>query len=373
MENHGSTQSLLELPLSKVAAQSLEWLWAGRIPLGKLTLLAGDPGLGKSFVSIDLAARVSRGGAWPDQPDWPQPPGRVILFSEEDDLADTIRPRLDRAEADISRITAVRGVVRCSDNVPVASWRFSLKFDLRLLESVLERESKREGERLRLIILDPISAYCGGTNSNNDDVWKLLRPLARLAEKYRVAILGITHLRKGTGGKAVHRALGALAFVAAARAVWMVLKDQNDPERRLMLPAKMNLSADTVGMAYRLDQGRVNWESETLRMSADEAISQQLVSFGDRVDREEAAAWLRHALEQGPLPAKEIQALARANGILFRALQRAKARLSIHLRRDGSGKGSYVVWALPDQKDQPAARASLSAAEVQSEAGLLQG
>ena len=102
--------SAITTRLSEVTPQRIEWLWPGRFALGKLTLLSGDPGLGKSFVTLDMAARISNGVPWPDSPTVPNPRGSVVLLSAEDDLADTIRPRLDAAGADVERITAIEGV-----------------------------------------------------------------------------------------------------------------------------------------------------------------------------------------------------------------------------------------------------------------------
>ena len=118
--------------LTGVTREMLEWLWPGRIPLGKLTLLAGDPGLGKSFVTLDIAARVSRGDAWPDTPLLKQTPGDVVLLNAEDDLADTIAPRLDKANADDKRIVALEGI-----QIADRRRNFSLETDLMQLDDVL--------------------------------------------------------------------------------------------------------------------------------------------------------------------------------------------------------------------------------------------
>ena len=234
--------------LTSVAREQLEWLWPGRIPLGKLTLLAGDPGLGKSFVTLDIAARVSRGASWPDLALLNQSPAGVVLFNAEDDLADTIAPRLDKAEADDRNVVAVEGVAmmghrRC----------FSLEQDLPRLAEVVE-----QNPGTRLVVIDPISAYTGKVDShNNTEVRGLLAPLAEVAGRYHLAIVAVTHLSKSGGTKAVYRAMGSLAFAAASRAVWAIVKDLNDPQRRLFLPAKLNLAQDPDGMAYRIKEGRV--------------------------------------------------------------------------------------------------------------------
>jgi archaellum biogenesis ATPase FlaH len=172
--------------LSEVEPEELDWLWLERVPLGKLTLLAGDPGLGKSFLTLDMAARVSRGEPWPDDPATLQPVGSVILFSAEDDLADTIRPRLDKADADVSRIMAVEGVQWSDAEHDESGVRhFSLENDLPRLEELIT-----ENPGTRLVVIDPISAFCGRTDSHkNSEVRALLSPLAQLASKHSVAVV----------------------------------------------------------------------------------------------------------------------------------------------------------------------------------------
>ena len=147
--------------LSDVECVPLEWLWPGRIPLGKLTLLAGDPGLGKSFVTLDMAARVSRGHPWPDLPLLKQPPGSVVVFNAEDDLEDTIVPRLNRAEADIAKILAIEGIVRYDPKKKEpAQWFFCLETDLPHLEEVID---KNPDTRLSATI-QASRIYCAARN-----------------------------------------------------------------------------------------------------------------------------------------------------------------------------------------------------------------
>jgi RecA-family ATPase len=217
--------------LNEITREQLQWLWPGRIPLGKLTLLAGDPGLGKSFVTLDLTARVSRGDCWPDMPLFKQTPGNVILLNCEDDAADTIAPRLDKAGVDDTRVVLLEGVKHFDKRR-----QFSLESDLPRLEETLV-----QFPGTRLVVIDPVAAYCGKVDSHkNSDVRGMLAPLAEMASRHQVAILTVTHLAKSGGSKAVYRAMGSLAFAAAARAVWAVTKDANDPQRRLTntVPAK---------------------------------------------------------------------------------------------------------------------------------------
>jgi putative DNA primase/helicase len=331
--------------LAAVKRERLEWLWPGRIPIGKLTLLAGDPGLGKSFVTLDIAARVSQGAPWPDLPLLPQTPGGVVLLNCEDDLADTIAPRLDKAGADEFAIMAIEGV-----GINGGRRHFSLEQDLPRLEEALY-----ENEENRLVIIDPISAYTGKIDShNNTDVRGLLAPLAELAGRNRIAVVAVTHLSKSSGAKAVYRAMGSLAFAAASRAVWAIVKDQTDPQRRLFLPAKLNLAQDPDGLAYRIVDGRVAWETEPVKMHADDAFAAELRAangVGHRgAERREASAWLREQLRGGPCSASELIELGEQCGFTKRTLQRALRSIGGE-RKKNSFDGPWL-WSLSASSDE---------------------
>jgi hypothetical protein len=328
--------------LEDITREELEWLWPGRIPLGKVTLLAGDPGLGKSFVTLDLAARVSRGQAWPDMPLLKQTPGGVILLNCEDDASDTIAPRLDRAGADETRVVLLEGVTFLGKRR-----QFSLESDIPRLAEALGQFAGT-----RLVVIDPIAAYCGKVDSHkNSDVRGMLAPLAELASVHRVAILTVTHLSKSGGSKAVYRAMGSLAFAAAARAVWAVTKDPTNPERRLLLPAKLNLARDPDGLAYRIIDGRVAWEYEPVRMHADDAFAAEEESHHQTaqrgLERREAAAWLGERLAAGPAPSIQVLADAKEHGISERTLRRAFKEMGCRSRKGSDGQWH---WGLDPQR-----------------------
>src|SRR5262249_48918990 len=183
---------LLVRRAADICPRPIGWLWPGRIPLGKITLIAGDPALGKSLLTIDLASHVSTGTDWPvDLSRGPH--GDVLLLSAEDDATDTIRPRLEAAGARIDRVHIVEGI-RCKDRHTAASlYRMvSLKRDLEAVEQYLCRLPQA-----RLLVIDPISAYLDDADShNNSEVRGLLAPLATLAQQHNVAILCVTHLNK---------------------------------------------------------------------------------------------------------------------------------------------------------------------------------
>ncbi len=332
--------------LSDVVEEELAWLWPGRIPLGKLTLLAGDPGLGKSFVTIDMAARVSTGTPWPDCPGDSQPPGTVILFNSEDGIADTVVPRLKQAGGELSRVIAMEGVQWTDDEGQEHQRGFSLDRDLPNLIDVL-----KSNPDTRLVVIDPISAYCGSTDSHkNADVRGLLAPLAQMAIQYRVAVVMVTHLSKGSGGKAVYRAMGSLAFAAASRAVWNVVKDHEDDQRRLILLAKMNVCQESTGLAYRLTDGRVCWEEAPVQMTADEHLAMEETprqrSAGSGEALSEAKVWLAETLATQSMLASHVHDLADDAGISTATLKRAKKGAGVRSERIGFGRDSTCWWTI---------------------------
>lgn len=184
----------------------------------------------------------------------------------------------------------------------------------------------------KLVIIDPISAYLGNTDSNvNAKVRGLLAPLAALAANDGVAVLAVTHLRKSSGA-AVHRAIASIAFAAAARAVWAVAPDPEDPERRLMVPVKQNLAANIGGLAFRVEApkglARVAWEPGPVTVDANDVLG-DMEGREDRSARQEAESWLGELLTDGRLSVKKIQAEARAAGLAWRTVERAKRSLGI--------------------------------------------
>lgn len=322
--------------LSDVAPQPVQWLWPGRIAIGKLTLICGDPGLGKSFVTLDLAARTTTGQAWPDGEPNGNGPGRVILLNAEDDLSDTIRPRLDAAHADPQRVIALTGREWQDANGQQARANIGLG-DIATIETAIQQTPD-----CQLVIVDPVSAYMGRLDSHkNADVRAVLAPLAELANRYRVAVVMVTHLNKMAGGRALYRAMGSLGFVAATRAAFLVVADQRDPARRLFLPMKNNLGRDRAGLAYRLVDGAVAWESGAINVSADEALAAQADRAGGQGVRHAATEWLRDLLAEGPMEAVEIEELAEAAGFKG-SLRRARESLPIKVYRErGSTSGPW--------------------------------
>jgi putative DNA primase/helicase len=351
--------------MSDVQPELVAWLWPARIALGKVTLLAGDPGLGKSFLTLDIAARVSTGRDWPDCPGMATTPGGVVLLSAEDGVADTIRPRLDAAGADLARIVvleAVRAVSHGKGGERESARGFDLSRDLLALEAAIQSV-----EGCRLVVIDPVTAYLGGEDSHkNAEIRGLLAPLAVLAAKYGVAVILVTHLNKAQGGPAVYRAMGSLAFVAAARAAWVVTKDRDDPLRRLLLPMKNNIAPDTGGLAYRIEPRAgtegvdgspvVVWEPDPVNVCADDALGGagdrgKGGGVGRRTECDDAAEWLAEVLAAGPVLCKDVEREAKEAGHAWGTIRRAKARLRVGSRKRGF-TGPHE-WHLPEDAQPP--------------------
>lgn len=322
--------------MADVTPQPVEWLWPKRIALGKLTLLVGDPGLGKSFVTLDIASRVSRGARWPHSLD-AAPNGSVLLLSAEDDPGDTIRPRLDAACADVSRVHVLTTVKRPDG----ALSPISLDRDMPELERAIAKLAD-----CRLVAIDPVTAYLGLTDSHkNAEVRGLLAPLAELALRHRVAVLAVTHLNKSRDSSVIYRAMGSLAFVAAARAAMLVVRDKADPSRRLLLPAKNNLAPLGNGLAFRFIEDALAWDTEPVSVTADDALSAEPTA--DRSERDDAADWLQQLLADGPVESKAVRKLAGENGHTWTTVRRAKLELGIRARKQGFRDGAGWYWYLP--------------------------
>jgi putative DNA primase/helicase len=344
--------SLVTRRLSDINAKAVNWLWPGRIARGKTTIVAGNPGLGKSQITASIAAVVTTGGRWPvDRTQCGL--GDVLFLTAEDDPADTLRPRLEAAGADLARVHVVDGVIRGYTGDGARKDRmFSLEEDLQALEAKLA-----ELGNVAAVVIDPITAYLGDTDSHrNAEVRALLAPLSELAAHHNVSIIGVSHMSKAAGMQALMRVNGSMAFVAAARAAYFVGSDPTDKTRRLFLPMKNNLGPDSTGLAFRiegatvdstagpLETSRVAWESEAVTLTADEAMQAETTPQ-DTSALAEAIDWLRETLAEGPKPASEIFKLASANGISKGTLNRAKSELGIKPAKAGMGGG--WTWSLP--------------------------
>lgn len=328
----GHPTRLPVLRVADVEAENVTWLWEGRLPKGKLAILDGDPGNGKSTITADLAARLTTGKPMPDGTPGPSGgPVKVLLLSAEDGVADTIRPRLEAAGADLE-------LVLVHDD---SEGLLSLPGDVEALEALVVAKG------IGLVIIDPLSAYIGGKHDvyKEQDVRQVTTPLAKMAERTGVAFLGIRHLTKGGGPNAKYRGGGSIGIIGAARVALMVGIDPDDPSRRVLAVTKCNLAPEAPSLAYRIASAErsslVQWEGVTGHRADDLVATPTEDTPGARTAAER---FLTDALAEGPLPAAEVKRRATEAGIAESALHRARPKVGVDTQRKGYGGGS--VWEL---------------------------
>lgn len=335
--------------LTDVSPTTTAWVWPGWIACGKFTLMVGDPGQGKSLVSLDVAARVTCGGQWPDGASG-SAPGSVLLLNGEDSVADTVIPRLAALGADLSRVEIIEAV-RSGGGEEVS---FSLAHHLDQLEWALV-----SSENPRLIILDPISSFLQGLNSSSHErVRRMLSRLVQLADQWNVAVLAVTHFSKGSLGYTLRGALGSTAFVAAARAVWFATRDPMDNGRQLLLQLKNNLAESVAGLGFRICSSDtapapvVQWDVDRVEMSANEAaqlawMQSRAAARTRKSPREEAAECLRELMADGPRMSNQLLSEAMEQGFAEKTLRRALRDMGAIPHR--SERGPYY-YTLPGQE-----------------------
>lgn len=333
--------------VADIEAKPIRWLWRGRIARGKVTLIAGHPGLGKSQAVLSLAGIVTAGAKWPLGDEHCER-GSVVILSAEDDAADTIRPRLEATGADISRVLIFEAVRDQDDKGEPRTRGLNLATDItRIAAKIAELGD------VALLIIDPVSAYLGETDSHkNADVRTLLAPLADMASRHGVAVVLITHLAKNASAEALLRVQGSIAFAAAARAAWGVARDKDAPSRRLFLPLKNNIGSDQTGLAFAvegvtlpggIETSRVVWEGDPVTVTAEEAFAPDL-NREDRTAVEDAREFLSGLLADGPVSSKQIRADAEGAGHHWSAIRRAQTALGVEAVKEGL-KGGWT-WRL---------------------------
>lgn len=336
----------LTVTLADVSAEPVEWLWPGRLPLGKLVVLDGDPAVGKSTLAVDLAARVSRGTRWPDGAACSA--GDALILSAEDGLADTIRPRLDAAEGDPAKVHALTEV-RYRDNDGQLRTRPPTLGDAQWIEQAIRRH------HARLVIIDVLMAYLPGkVDSHRDqDIRSVLSAVAAVAERTGCCVLLLRHLNKASGGNPLYRGGGSIGIVGAARAAFLAAVDPDDDTRRVLAATKANLAPMPEALAFRLvDAGhgcaRVQWDGGSTHSAAD--LLGHRDGDNERGERDEAAQWLLDYLDQrgGHVKAGDVIKAAAADGIAKTTLTRARQRARVATAKSGMHDG--WVWSIDSRR-----------------------
>lgn len=339
--------------LDEVQEERLVWLWPGYVPRGKITILDGDPGLGKSTLSLDLVARRSRGDEMP----YEEPPGAAaetsLIVSGEDDIADTIKPRLRAAGAEMSRV-ATLALRQDEQGRPLP---FSVPEDMPRLKNAI-------GEtQATFVVIDPITAFLSEhVQSHNDaSVRKAMTPLTMLAQESGAAFLLLRHLNKDTSTtKALYRGGGSIGFTGSARSVLLAAEKPEGEGVMVLAQTKGNLARR--GRALSLEWRLVSWDADPeiprtkwlgeSPLSADDLLRRPDARHDNHAQRE-AAAFLEAALADGPRSSQEVVTEARGIGITETTLKRARSRLNVHSFRERGKDGTTIGWFvhLPGQRE----------------------
>lgn len=348
---------LLEV-MSGVESRPLEWVWEGVVPLGKLTLLIGEPGIGKSLVAMDTIARATQGrqGLAEDPRGLP---GDVILFAGEDDLCSTIRPRLDAAGAVIERVSVVQNFD--VDPLAPSSYerpRLDEDLSIEMLECCL-RGNREANQPVQLIVIDPINCYLDHIDSQHEDrVRVMASKLADLAQRCNVAILLIAQPARVGIGKRGAWMPTTRVFAKAARSVWLVTQDPDDGQRRLLLPIKTNLCALPPGFGFQIQNQAIVWETDAVSMTAEqyleESQEQQRVQVRQKSSElTRVVDWLRARLSQGEVPSSLLREEAAEIQMTEATLRRALRLLNCQKSKEKCATGRWF-WRLPEPWDEAA-------------------
>lgn len=329
-----------------VKVVALGWYWLGFLPSGKVVLIGGASGTGKTTLAIELAATITRGGRWPDGTR--AEVGSVLVWSGEDSIADVLAPRFMAAEADMARVHFVAGVDTERGKRP-----FDPAQDFGRLA-----ETAKAIPDLRLVIVDPIVMAVAGDSHKNAETRRGLQPLVDFAEHHGVVVVGVTHFSKGTQGRdPIERITGSLAFAAVARLVLVAAKlDESNGGGRVLVRSKSNLGPDGGGFNYELEQveakpgiqaSRIRW-GVPIEGAARDILAAAEVP-GDPTEREEvrgAEEWLRDTLAEGSMPKAVVMDRGKTAGYSERTLQRARERIHAKAVVTGFGKNKRSLWAL---------------------------
>jgi hypothetical protein len=322
---------------AEIELKPTTWLWQERIPMNAITVLAGDPGLGKSLLTIGLVAKLSRGELGRQQ-------GNALMLTAEDSLAQTVKPRLEAAQADISRVH-FGWMNRDGLDTPIL-----LPEDISALRLLaLEHEA-------RLVVVDPLMAHLGGTiNSWKDQmIRQALAPLHSVAEETGAAVLVVAHLNKGQGTDPLHRLGGSIGIPAAARSVLLLGRDPDDPDgnRRVLAHAKSNLGSLAPSLAFAVEGVTLTDSSIEAGLIRELGVSHHRAEDLLSIERRErgaklaqAMAFLEEELREGPEPVRDLTEKAKKSAISAETLKRARNELGVKSTKLDFGGG--WEWSLP--------------------------
>ncbi len=320
----------------------ITWLWPGWVPAGKLTILAGAAGTGKTTLALALAAVVTAGGCWPDGSECAGG-GNVLIWSSEDVADDTLVPRLIASGADLARCHFIEGIAQDGESVP---------FDPSQDIPDLRRAAEAIGG-VSLLLIDPIVSAVAGDMHRANDVRRSLQAVVDFADAHGCAVIGITHFAKGGAGKSPQdRVIGSQAFGALARMVLVTAKEEGS-NRRVMARAKSNIAPDDGGVAYSLELATIAGGIEATHAvwaGAIEGTAREILGDVEHDDSEgggerlDAEQFLRDLLADGPLPTRQIKADADGAGYSWATIRRAQKALGVAAVKGGMKEG--WTWRL---------------------------
>lgn len=309
---------------SSVKQHKIEWLWYPYIPYGKITILQGDPGEGKSTFILNVAALLTNGSKMPDGTGDGKPQA-VIYQCAEDDISDTIKPRLVDAGADCNKIAYI-----IDDNN-----------DLTFEDSRIEGVLAKTGERL--FVIDPLQAFLV-QDTDMQSAARMRTALVKLADvasRYQCAVVLVGHLNKSYGGKKLYRGLGSIDIAAIARSLLMISRDSTDPSVRYMFPVKASLAPEGSAIGFTFSNGKFVWLG---KCDIDVATLEcSILSQPDKL--KQTKAYLIHILKDGDLPSTQIYEMVEHLNIKRRTIEAAKKEVGIQSYR----KNRVWYWRLPDE------------------------
>jgi hypothetical protein len=335
---------LVSRALSEIETSDVRWLWPGGVPFGMLTMLDGDPAHGKSLITLDLAARLSRGTAFPLCDTQRLEPAGVLIIAAEDSAEQTIKPRCVVAGCN-------EKLIRISETIRLGKDERPIRFpdDFELLEQEIQTHS------IKLLIVDPLLGFISQAIDTHKDqhVRDVLHKLKLVAERTGIAVIGLRHLSKGSaGGNILYRGMGSIAITASARSALTVANHPTDAGLRVMAMTKCNLVKPPRSITYRITDlagpAVITW-GEECNITANDLTGKPI--GGKRCEAvTKAVEFLQDVLQSGPMRSTEVVALATHSGISARTLDRAKAALGV--RSQKNGYTSSWEMALPAEEHQ---------------------
>lgn len=321
--------------MADVEPRAVKWLWEPYIPMECITLLEGDPKTGKTWVALAVTAAITRGFPLPGEDGSlvAREPGNVLYLTAEDSIDMTLKPRLEKGNADTRRVQAVEGVTENNGRtvVPIN------------MQNLPELDEALERVKPVLIVIDSMMPHLGPKVDPNkaEQIVPVLNGVSRLAEKHGCACLIIRHFKKGPSERALYKGQGTVSIAGVARSILMVGKDPNNPGKNVIVHSACNLAKEGQSQSFAItDGGALEW-CGTSELSAAELVAPEVIEQGG--SRAEAAKFLQEALAHGPRPAVEMVDEATANGITDSTLKRARKSLNIQAFK--LGKTWY--WELP--------------------------